>query len=147
MRKEPVYGCPHLTRSGVSRSLDLVSAPAIWSQRKPGALPKFNFSLAEQRRVQSSRLGKCNAVAEPEIPERIFRGLAGFPGHSHRNACRQIDGIHHCALAAMIQGMGAQNSVCARLQSVADVFLRSLGFRYQPHHDCPPRQRYAADTD
>ncbi len=55
-------------------------------------------------------------------------------GHSHQNDYKEIDGIHFCTLAAMIEGSGADNNSYSTLDLHADGTLKLSGFRKQANY-------------
>ncbi|MDX1934451.1 MAG: metallophosphoesterase [Capsulimonadales bacterium] len=65
-----------------------------------------------------------------EILRDSGKVLAAFMGHSHRNEYRQIDGVHYVALAAMVEGSGAENSGYSLLHAFPNGDLRLDGFRH-----------------
>lgn len=64
-----------------------------------------------------------------EILEASGKVVAVFMGHSHRNECREINGIPYITLAAMIEGSGPVNNGYSLLSLYRDGSLRLDGFR------------------
>ena len=54
-----------------------------------------------------------------------------FQGHSHENDYKEVDGIHYCTLAAMIEGSGAENNSYSTLDLHTDGTIKLSGFRRQ----------------
>jgi UDP-2,3-diacylglucosamine pyrophosphatase LpxH len=79
--------------------------------------------------------GIRNAVAVRQILEQSGKVLAVLQGHYHKNYYREINGIHYCTLAAMIEGSGKENSAYARLDILPDHTLRITGFRTQAAYE------------
>jgi alkaline phosphatase len=75
--------------------------------------------------------GIKNAPAARKILEQSKRVLAVFQGHSHQNDYRQLQGIHYCTLAAMIEGSGEENNAYSTLELFKDRSLKLSGFRRQ----------------
>jgi 3',5'-cyclic AMP phosphodiesterase CpdA len=52
-------------------------------------------------------------------------------GHSHKNDLQDINGIHYCTLAAMVEGSGVDNNGYSILEILEDGAYRLEGFRQQ----------------
>lgn len=87
--------------------------------------------LAHQRLDGNNRHCVRNAADVRSILSASGKVRAVFQGHSHHNDHQQIDGIHYCTLAAMIEGSGAENNGYAMLDILADGRLLLHGFRRQ----------------
>lgn len=69
-----------------------------------------------------------NAAAVRKVLSSSGDVAAVFQGHSHQNDHQEIDGIHYCTLAAMVEGSGQENNSFARLDLLADGSLKVEGF-------------------
>lgn len=87
--------------------------------------------FAHQRLDVAGAHSVLNAAAAREALERAGNVLAVFQGHSHKNDCQQIAGIHYCTLSAMVEGSGPQNNAYALLDVMEDGSLRVNGFHKQ----------------
>jgi alkaline phosphatase len=87
--------------------------------------------FAHQRLDEAATHSVRNAATVREVLERAGNVVAVFQGHSHKNDCQQIAGIHYCTLFAMVEGSGSQNSAYALLDVMEDGSLRVNGFRKQ----------------
>lgn len=87
--------------------------------------------LAHQRLDVSTNHGVRNGDAVRRILEESGRVLAVFQGHSHQNDLKQINGIHYCTLAAMVEGAGEENNGYSVLDLFANGTIRVNGFRRQ----------------
>jgi alkaline phosphatase len=63
--------------------------------------------------------------------------LAVFQGHYHPGAYSQLQGIHYCTLAAMIEGSGPQNNAYAMLEMWPGGTLRLSGQHRQESYHWP----------
>ena len=54
--------------------------------------------------------------------------LAVFQGHHHRNDHQEINGIHYCTLAALVDGSGADNNAYSMVSVCADGTITVTGF-------------------
>ncbi len=61
--------------------------------------------------------------------------LAVFQGHSHKNDYHEINGIHYCTVAAMIEGSGEANNSFGLLSVFADGTLKLEGFKQQKNYE------------
>jgi hypothetical protein len=83
------------------------------------------------------RLGVLHTISqEPGIDRRAFwRGgtlvLAVFQGHSHKTDHKEINGIHYCTIAAMVEGSGEENNAFATIDIFTDGSIRVTGFYRQ----------------
>ncbi len=59
---------------------------------------------------------------------------AVFQGHSHQNDYKEVDGVHYCTLAAMIEGSGTENNSYSLLDIHADGTMKLTGFRKQKNY-------------
>ena len=57
-----------------------------------------------------------------------------FQGHSHQNDYKEIEGIHYCTLAAMIEGSGTDNNSYSHLDIHTDGAMKLSGFRKQKNY-------------
>lgn len=62
---------------------------------------------------------------------------AVFQGHSHQNDYKEIDGIHYCTLAAMIEGSGVESNGYSLLELHNNGTLQLSGFRRQSNYRWP----------
>jgi 3',5'-cyclic AMP phosphodiesterase CpdA len=72
-----------------------------------------------------------SATEVRRVLEESGRVLAVFHGHSHQNEYRQINGIHYCTLAALIEGSGPENNAYGVLSLFEDGTMTLEGFRRQ----------------
>ena len=91
--------------------------------------------FAHQRLDVSNNHGVKNAADVRRILEDSERVLAVFQGHSHQNDYREINGIHYCTLAAMVEGSGAESNGYSLLEIQPDATITVQGFRRQTSYE------------
>lgn len=91
--------------------------------------------LAHQRLDADKAHAVQNAAEVRSLLEKSGKVLAVFQGHSHKNDCQQIAGIHYTTLVAMVEGSGEENNGYTMLDVLADGSLRLNGFRKQANRD------------
>ncbi|RJP30435.1 MAG: alkaline phosphatase [Candidatus Omnitrophota bacterium] len=72
-----------------------------------------------------------SAPAVRRILEQSGKVLAVFQGHYHQNDYQEINGIHYCTLAAMIEGAGTENDAYSILKIFVDGAMQLVGFGNQ----------------
>lgn len=70
-----------------------------------------------------------------KILEESGQVLAVFQGHSHKNDYHEINGIHYCTAAAMIEGSGEANNAYGLLSVYEDGTLKLEGFKQQKNYE------------
>lgn len=90
--------------------------------------------FVHQRLDVAGEYGVKSAVAVRSILEESGKVLAVFQGHFHENDYREINGIHYCTLAAMIEGSGPERNAYGLLSVFSDGRLKLEGFRRQRSH-------------
>lgn len=108
-----------------------------WLRNDLAATDKRTIVFAHQRLDVSDDHGVKNGAAVRDILSLSGRVLAVFQGHSHQNDLKEIDGIHFCTLAAMVEGSGPESNGYARLDIFPDGTLSLAGFRRQMSYRWP----------
>ncbi len=90
--------------------------------------------LAHQRLDGNNAHCAKNAAEVRNLLTESKKVAVVFQGHSHQNDYKEIDGIHYCTLAAMIEGSGAHNNSYSQLDITADGMLKLSGFRKQTNY-------------
>ncbi len=90
--------------------------------------------LAHQRLDGESAHCAKNAGEIRKLLSESKKVAAVFQGHSHQNDYKEIDGVHYCTLAAMIEGSGVDNNSYSQLEIAADGMLKLSGFRKQANY-------------
>ncbi len=110
---------------------DIHAAERAWLEADLQATPYKTLVFVHQR--LDLPVGNTYAIAtSPEIRailEKSGKVLAVFQGHSHKNECREINGIPYCVLSAMVEGSGPENNGYSALSVFADGTLKLTGFR------------------
>jgi alkaline phosphatase len=88
-----------------------------------------------QRLDVGSPYGVDDAPAIREVVEQSGKVLAVFQGHSHKNDYKEINGIHYCTIAAMVEGSGEENNAFATVDIFADDSIRVTGFYRQASYE------------
>lgn len=91
--------------------------------------------FAHQRLDVNPNHSVRNAAAVRAELEKSGKVAAVFQGHSHKNDCQQIGGVHYCTLVAMVEGSGLENSGYTLLDVMADGSMRLQGFRRQANRE------------
>lgn len=110
-----------------------------WLQDQLAAAGGPVVVFAHQRLDHDTAHAVRNAAEVRARLEKSGKVLAVFQGHSHKNDCQEIAGIHYVTLVAMIEGSGPDSSGYALLDVLPDGSLRLQGFRRQTSRTCPTR--------
>jgi hypothetical protein len=78
-----------------------------------------------------------SAPAVRAILESSGKVAAVIQGHYHRNDYREINGIHYCTMAAMVEGPGSAHNAYAMMSVYNDGSLKVEGFRQQKSYQLP----------
>jgi predicted phosphodiesterase len=130
-------GEPYGRKNSKWTDANIPPAEAEWLAADLAATTKKTVVFAHQRLDVSTDHGVRNATAIRKILEASGRVLAVFQGHSHQNDLKEIDGIHYCTLAAMIEGSGDESNGYSLLDLEADGTLKVTGFRRQKDYEWP----------
>ena len=91
--------------------------------------------FVHQRLDVSNAYGIKNGKAVRAILENSGKVSAVFQGHSHKNEHQEIDGIHYCTLAAMVEGPGSENTAFSTLEVFSDGSLKVSGYAKQSSYE------------
>ena len=91
-----------------------------------------------QRLDVQNDYGVKSSPAVRKILESAGKVSAVIQGHYHQNDYREINGIHYCTLAAMIEGSGAEHNAYALMSVFKDGSLKLEGFRQQKSYQLSP---------
>ena len=84
--------------------------------------------FVHQRMDVENHYGVKNAKAVRKILEDSGKVFAVFQGHSHSNDYKEINGIHYCVVAAMVEGSGLKNNSFASVDLYKDGSIKLDGF-------------------
>ena len=117
---------------------DDANIPAVEIEWLRDDLKKANgkvIILAHQRLDGSSQHCVKNAAEVRSVLEHSQKVSVVLQGHSHQNAYAEIEHIHYCTLAAMVEGSGVSNNSYTILDIYPDGTLHLRGFRRQKNYD------------
>jgi alkaline phosphatase len=123
-------GAPYGRKNGRWTDTNIPPAEMEWLKADLAATQKQVIVLIHQRLDVTKQHSVKNAAAVRHALAASGRVLAVFQGHSHQNDYQQIDGIHYCTLAAMVEGSGVENNGYSILEIERGV-IRVTGFRRQ----------------
>lgn len=105
------------------------------------ATSRKTIVFAHQRLDVSTNHGVKNNADIRNALESSGQVLAVFQGHSHKNDLKELNGIHYCTLAAMVEGSGEASNGYSLLTLAPDGTLAINGFRKQSDYLWPPVSR------
>jgi len=97
------------------------------------SLPTLVF--VHQRLDVNNHYAPRNATEVRKVLESSRKVVAVFQGHSHANDYHEINGIHYCTLAAMIEGAAPEHNSYSILKIHTDGALQVTGFRKQANYN------------
>jgi predicted phosphodiesterase len=124
-------GVPYGEKNFEWTDTDIPPEEREWLRKDLRATHQPVIVFAHQRIDVENQYAIKSAPEVRRILESSGRVRAVFQGHSHRNDHREINGIHYCTVAAMVEGSGAENNAYSVLSAFADGALRLEGFRKQ----------------
>ncbi|MCA9042382.1 MAG: metallophosphoesterase [Planctomycetaceae bacterium] len=107
------------------------TAELEWLKGDLGETDKPTIVFTHQRLDVENHYGVNNSPAVRKVLEESGKVQAVFQGHSHKNEHVELNGIHYCVLAAMIEGSGMENNSYSSLEIFQDGTLKINGFRQQ----------------
>lgn len=113
---------------------NIPAAECEWLAADLAGTSKPVVVFAHQRLDNTTHHSVRNNAAVREILEAAGNVLAVFQGHSHENDLQEINALHYCTLAAMVEGTGEDQNGYARLDIAADGTIELTGFRRQQSH-------------
>ncbi|KAA5545599.1 alkaline phosphatase [Roseiconus nitratireducens] len=116
---------------------NLPAAELEWLDADLKANDKPTVVFAHQRLDEAGRHSVNNRAEVRAILESGGHVLAVFQGHSHHNDLNQINNIHYCTLAAMVEGSGAESNGYSVLEIDSRGTIRLTGFRRQESYRWP----------
>lgn len=106
-----------------------------WLKADLAATSKRTIVFVHQRLDVQGSYGVKSAEAVRQILEASGKVAAVLQGHNHLNDHNDINGIHYCTLAAVIEGSGPANSAYSVLEGYPDGSLALRGFRTQSDYN------------
>ncbi|MEW6304715.1 MAG: metallophosphoesterase [Verrucomicrobiota bacterium] len=127
-------GVPYGEKNFKWTDTEIPSPEREWLKADLESTNKKTIVCVHQRLDVQNQYGVKSAPQVRQILEESGKVLAVFQGHSHKNDYHEINGIHYCTLAAMIEGSGEENNAYGLLSVFADGALKLDGFRQQKSH-------------
>ena len=108
-----------------------------WLGTDLAAANKTTIVFAHQRLDPTDSHSVRNAAEVRSILEQSGNVHTVFQGHSHANSHQEIEGIHYCVLAAMIEGSGAENNGYCTVDLLDGNTIKLTGFHQQDDYHWP----------
>ena len=124
-------GVPYGGRNFTWPDTEIPTAEREWLKEDLRAAKGRVIVFVHQRMDVQNDYGVKSAPAVRKILENSSKVSAVIQGHYHQNDYREINGIHYCTLAAMIEGSGAEHNAYALMSVFKDGSLKLEGFRQQ----------------
>lgn len=124
-------GVPYGRKNSKWDDANIPTAELEWLRADLKKAEGRTIILAHQRLDGENAHCAKNSAEVRSLLSESKKVIAVFQGHSHQNDYKEIDGIHYCTLAAMIEGSGAENNSYSQLDLSADGTLKLSGFRKQ----------------
>lgn len=109
-----------------------------WLKEDLAATDRPVIVFIHQRLDVSNHYAPKNAAEVRGVLEQSGNVAAVFQGHSHHNDYKDINGIHYCTLAAMIEGAAPDHNGYSVLSLSPDGSLALTGFRKQKTYAWEP---------
>ncbi len=126
-------GTPYQRKNFEWTDTNIPKTELDWLEKdlKKNSLPTVIF--AHQRLDVTNSHGVKNSPTVRKILESSGNVLVVMQGHNHLNNLTEINGIHYCTHAAMIEGSGAENSAYSVMEIFSGNAIKINGFRKQSH--------------
>jgi alkaline phosphatase len=124
-------GTPYGAKNNAWTDTEIPPVQREWLAGDLATTKKKTIIFVHQRLDVQNNYGVKSAPAVRKILEDSGKVLAIFQGHSHKNDYHEINGLHYCTLAAMIEGSGETNNAYAMLSLFKDNSIKVEGFRQQ----------------
>lgn len=132
-------GEPYQRKNFTWTDANLPPAEIEWLRADLESTTRPTIVFAHQRLDVSNSHGVKNCAEVRKVLETSGKVLAVFQGHSHKNELNDINGIHYCTLAAMIEGSGTGNNSYSIMEIAPTGTIQLTGFRQQKSYDWKPR--------
>lgn len=115
-----------------------------WLQTDLDRTDKPVIVFTHQRLDVDNYYAPKNAADVRKMLEKSEKVRAVFQGHSHKNDYKDLNGIHYCTLAAMIEQSYPDGNSYSQLNVLEDGTLQLTGFRTQSSYEWKPPAKGAA---
>lgn len=132
-------GEPYQRKNFTWTDANLPPAEIEWLRADLESTTRPTIVFAHQRLDVSNSHGVKNCSEVRKVLETSGKVLAVFQGHSHKNELNDIEGIHYCTLAAMIEGSGVSHNSYSVMEIAPTGTIQLTGFRQQNSYDWKPR--------
>ncbi len=113
---------PDIEKEWIKADLDRTDKPSICFVHQHLDLPVGNhYAIKTSPEVRA-------------ILEKSGKVLAVLQGHSHKNDLKEINGIHYCTFAAVIEGSGEENNAYGIVELYPNGNINVKGFKKQESH-------------
>ena len=133
-------GVPYGRKNSQWMDANLPGAELEWLRADLKTTTRKTIAFVHQRLDLDKVPGIRNSTEVRKILEQSGKVLAVVQGHYHKNFYREIEGIHYCTMAAMIEGTGKENNAYARMDILPGDTICITGFRKQQSHEWKRRQ-------
>ena len=131
-------GVPYGGRNFAWTDTEIPTVERDWLKEDLQAAKGRVIVFVHQRLDVQNDYGVKSAPVVRTILENSSKVSAVIQGHYHQNDYREINGIHYCTLAAMIEGSGAEHNAYALMSVFKDGSLKLEGFRQQKSYQLSP---------
>lgn len=132
-------GEPYQRKNFTWTDANLPPAEIEWLRADLESTTRPTIVFAHQRLDVCNSHGVKNCSEVRKVLEVSGKVLAVFQGHSHKNELNDIEGIHYCTLAAMIEGSGVSHNSYSVMEIAPTGTIQLTGFRQQNSYDWKPR--------
>lgn len=129
-------GEPYGRRNFEWTDANIPAAELEWLAADLKASPRPTVVFVHQRLDVDNHYGVKNQAAVRQQLEASGKVLAVLQGHNHINELKEINGIHYCTLAAMVEGPAPENTAYGLMELFADGSIRIEGFGHQANQRC-----------
>jgi UDP-2,3-diacylglucosamine pyrophosphatase LpxH len=128
-------GVPYSRKNSKWTDANIPAAQSEWLRADLQKTSHECIVFVHQRLDVDDDYAVKNAADIRRIFEQSGKVKAVFQGHYHRNAYKEIGGIHYCTLAAMVDGTGEEQNAYSLLEIFPGNVLRVKGFRQQKGYE------------
>ena len=124
-------GTPYGRKNFQWTDTKIPDAEVEWLKADLKKNPQKTIVFVHQRLDVGTDYGVKNSAEIRRILEQSGKVVAVLQGHYHRNDYMQIENIHYCTLAAMVEGSGEEHNAYSLMEIYSDDVIHIKGFRQQ----------------
>lgn len=132
-------GVPYGRKNANWTDANVPPAELAWLEAELARTSHKTIAFLHQRLDVPPPYGVKNALEVRKVLERSAKVLAVVQGHYHPGDYREIQGIHYCTLAALVEGSGPENNAYSILGILPGDAIRITGFRRQKSYRWPEK--------